>query len=110
MSIKYMNIKEFREKGFLQEANRLFFHPLGLALEIEINVEDRSEKISGVWDYRDDPEGVLFGEDMLSPDKAQRINELRMSKQIIRHQTGKCYEDGIQKIPERKKWDPQQTK
>ena len=31
-TIKHMDIKEFREQGFLQEANRLYFHPLGLAL------------------------------------------------------------------------------
>jgi hypothetical protein len=29
-----INIKEFREKGYLQEANRRFFHPLGLALSV----------------------------------------------------------------------------
>lgn len=29
-----MGVKEFREEGYLQEANRQFFHPLGLALEI----------------------------------------------------------------------------
>jgi N-acetyl sugar amidotransferase len=31
--IKYMDIGEFRRLGFLQEANRLFFHPLGLVLD-----------------------------------------------------------------------------
>ena len=36
-TIKHMDIKEFREQGFLQEANRLYFHPLGLALEVRIN-------------------------------------------------------------------------
>ena len=30
---KYMPIKEFRERGYLQELNRRFLHPLGLALE-----------------------------------------------------------------------------
>lgn len=83
--IKYMNIKEFREKGFLQEANRLFFHPCGLALEVACkdcsgclaifgNIApdcpvchgdgadpEGEEYISGVWDYRDDPEGIYFG-------------------------------------------------
>jgi hypothetical protein len=29
-----MNIAEFREAGYLQESNRRFFHPLGLALEL----------------------------------------------------------------------------
>lgn len=31
---KYIDVAEFRELGFLQEANRQFFHPLGLALSV----------------------------------------------------------------------------
>jgi len=58
---KRIDIKEFREEGFLQEANRQFFHPLGLALEI-IQEEDGTESLGGVWDYRDDPEGIVFSE------------------------------------------------
>lgn len=57
--IKRIDIKEFREKGYLQEVNRRFFHPLGLALEVVVE-EDGSEHLGGVWDYRDDPEGVYF--------------------------------------------------
>lgn len=56
--VNRMNIKEFLELGFLQEANRLFFHPRGLALEVTIDKEEY--KISGVWDYRDDPGGIFF--------------------------------------------------
>jgi len=67
--IKRIDIKEFREKGFLQEANRMFFHPLGLALEIEIS-DDGTESLGGVWDYRHDPEGMLFSEDAISSDDA----------------------------------------
>ncbi len=59
---KRMNVAEFREKGFLQEANRQFFHPLGLALEVQIDDETGEEKLGGIWDYREDPEGVLYGE------------------------------------------------
>ena len=58
--VKHIDIKEFRELGFLQEVNRLFFHPHGLALEVTVE-EDGSEHLSGVWDYRDDPEGIAFG-------------------------------------------------
>jgi hypothetical protein len=32
-----MNIKEFREFGYLQELNRKYLHPLGLALEVTID-------------------------------------------------------------------------
>lgn len=71
--IKHMDIKEFQEAGYLQEANRQFFHPLGLALEV---TEEETGKVylSGVWDYRDDPEGMMFGEGHgADPGKAQRV-------------------------------------
>jgi hypothetical protein len=101
--IKRIDVREFREAGFLLEANRQFFHPHGLALEITRVAEGEGapmrsmalradeydelcalvaaggasaaliEKvhgaaryeigdawISGVWDSRDDPEGVIF--------------------------------------------------
>lgn len=58
--VKRINIKEFREEGYLQELNRRFLHPLGLALEIIID-ETGEEKLGGVWDYRDDPEGLNYG-------------------------------------------------
>jgi hypothetical protein len=67
MTVAYMEIKEFRESGYLQEVNRLFFHPLGLALEVTVET-DGSERLSGVWDYRADPEGMVFGE---PPDAAK---------------------------------------
>lgn len=59
--IKKMSIKEFRARGYLQELNRRFLHPLGLALEVVVN-EDGSEELGGIWDYRDDPEGMIYGD------------------------------------------------
>lgn len=59
--IKRIPIKEFRALGFLQEANRQFFHPHGLALEVVIDTDTGEERLGGIWDYRDDPEGVLYG-------------------------------------------------
>lgn len=56
---KRIDIAEFRRLGILQEANRLFFHPLGLALEV-LKEEDGSECLGGVWDYREDPEGMTY--------------------------------------------------
>lgn len=77
--IKRIDIKEFREKGFLQEANRQFFHPLGLALEIMID-EDGNYTLGGIWDYREDPEGMFFDNDLISEDKIRYIKDLRESK------------------------------
>lgn len=57
--IKRIDIKEFREKGYLQELNRRFLHPLGLGLEIIID-DNGVEKLGGIWDYRDDKDGLFY--------------------------------------------------
>lgn len=59
VEVKKIQISEFRKLGYLQELNRQFLHPLGLALEVSIN-EDGTESLGGVWDYRDDPEGIMY--------------------------------------------------
>jgi len=61
--IKLIDIKEFREKGYLQELNRQFLHPLGLALEVIVNDETGEETLGGIWDYREDLEGIHYGLD-----------------------------------------------
>lgn len=58
-NIKRMEIKEFREKGYLQELNRRFLHPLGLALGVMIN-DDNTECLGRVWDFREDDEDICF--------------------------------------------------
>ena len=77
--IKYLDIKEFRGHGYLQEANRLFFHPLGLALEVMVD-PDGNERLGGVWDYRDDPEGMNFGPGVMREDVELRVNQERIDK------------------------------
>lgn len=79
MSVKRMNVKEFREKGYLQELNRQFLHPLGLAMEITIE-EDGSERLGGIWDYRNDPEGLMY--DLASSSKS-RIKEFKKKATYI---------------------------
>jgi len=69
-----IDIKEFTDFGYVHESNRKFFHPLGLALEVT-KEENGSMYISGVWDYRDDPEGINFGEDVLDPEKVDRVEK-----------------------------------
>lgn len=59
-NIKRMDAKEFQEKGYLQELNRQFLHPLGLALEVIVNTETGDVSFGKVWDYRDDTEGIIF--------------------------------------------------
>ena len=94
---KKMDIKEFRELGVLQEVNRQFLHPLGLALEVEIN-EDETERLGGVWDYRDDPEGMVFGRDMISEEKIDSVEQLRESKRKTRE---KMFRGAIVQPPQR---------
>lgn len=81
--VKRMSAKEFREQGFLRELNRNFLHPLGLALEVVVE-EDGREFFDGVWDCRDDPEGIVFAEDSIAGDdavaQADAIAALRDSK------------------------------
>lgn len=76
--MKYIDIKEFREKGYLQELNRRFLHPLGLALEVQI--DDGNEILGGIWDYRDDEEGILY--DIENSDE-NRIKKFNTNKEFI---------------------------
>ena len=99
--IKRIDIKEFRELGYLQEANRLFFHPLGLALEI-VQEEDGSERLGGVWDYREDPEGMAFAPETLNSIEALQmawhVHAERVSRIPAREKLG--YPSGIQMVPD----------
>ena len=67
-----MSAKEFRELGYLQELNRRFLHPLGLALEVVVH-SDGTETFGEIWDSRDDPEGIVYGENMIDAQKAKFV-------------------------------------
>jgi hypothetical protein len=84
--IKRMDIKEFRELGFIQEINRRLLHPCGLALEVIVDLDTGATSLGGVWDYRDDPEGMAFGEDVLDVEKAKSVEELYHSKDEVRNE------------------------
>lgn len=75
--IKHMPLLEFTEEGFLQEANRLFFHPRGLALALVVTSADNPTDTCGsyltVWDCRDDPEGVIFKPEHIDTGKIDRV-------------------------------------
>lgn len=69
----YLTARELQEEGYLMEVNRRFFHPLGLALAVDPDVDNDDQGRMGdvrVWDLRDDPEGMLFAD--LSDDDAIR--------------------------------------
>lgn len=81
--IKRMDIKEFRELGFIQEINRRVLHPCGLALEVIID-EEGNETLGGVWDYREEPEGMRYSEGTISVDKVMSVETLFRRKQQLR--------------------------
>lgn len=84
--LKRMSIGEFRRLGYLQEVNRQFFHPLGLALEVHVN-QDGSMRLSGVWDCREDPEGVYYaGPDAPRPEKAAFVAEQLARRAEVRRE------------------------
>ena len=76
--IKYLPPSTLRDEGYLQEVNRGFFHPLGLALELDM--EDGSLK---VWDYREDPEGIRF-EGIDLTEKAARFKAITDARRETR--------------------------
>lgn len=84
---KLIDIREFVEQGFLQEVNRQFLHPHGLALSVIVN-DNGTYEFAGVWDYRDDPEGIIYDlknseEERLVKFKEKRDNVL---KEFLRHE------------------------
>lgn len=83
---KQVSIKEFREKGYLQEVNRRFFHPLGMALQVKDN-EDGDEILAGIQDSTHDMEGIIFG--------------FKPNDDVARAKADLVYEDEQQRRPQR---------
>jgi hypothetical protein len=52
---KKMPATEFRDLGYLQEVNRQFLHPLGLAMYVNAETGEY-----GILDAREDLEGFIF--------------------------------------------------
>jgi len=103
--IKYINIKEFRTKGYLQEVNRRFLHPLGLALEVTTD-KDGNEVINGVWDSRDDLEGIAYG--LAEMEDEERLEIFRAKQRHVNQELKKRLEhrkllfDGlVEQIPKK---------
>lgn len=77
--MKLIELDEFMDAGYLQEVNRRFFHPLGLALMVAADTDDETGEVTSDWriegiiDVRDDPEGMIFEE--VDPEKVERIEQ-----------------------------------
>lgn len=90
---KTLSLQEFKDGGYLQEANRQLFHPLGLALSVAVDYNKTIANSTGqvlsfgpIWDYRDDPEGLLFGENVLEQSKLTKIRDEHWEKAEIRQE------------------------
>jgi len=79
INAKTISIKEFREKGYLQELNRRYLHPLGLCLAIKLD-EFGFESLDRILDYRDDDEGIVFG---IKESNEERISRFKKNKKFI---------------------------
>jgi hypothetical protein len=84
---KTITPREMLAFGLIQEANRRFFHPLGLALMVTYDEADSDDSGAiAVLDSREDPEGFLFlnldTDD--AREKERRVTALAMSKALAR--------------------------
>lgn len=93
--IRLMDLNEFRDEGFLQEVNRLFFHPRGLALCVDYDDDTQQVTgLAGIWDYRDDPEGIIFGAGVIDPEKIAKVERQRQ----VHHSTRIAMFNGMSPI------------
>lgn len=83
-AIPKMDVAEFRRLGFLQEINRRLLHPLGLAIEVNLNPETGEETLGSIWDYRADPEGLRFDPGTIDPAKARAFDRMWESRALAR--------------------------
>ena len=94
--VKRISIKEFRESGYLQELNRTFLHPLGLALEVVIDNDE--EVLGGVWDYRKDKEGIYYALNNKELTDENRLNNFRRKSEFIQSEMKLRKQDRVKKL------------
>ncbi len=101
--IKYIDVKEFKEKGYLQELNRLFLHPLGLAMVVT-SLNNGTEFISGIMDAREDPNGMVY--DLQSSNKERVYRFVKNASFILNERAKRWpnrstnnFNNGIETIP-----------
>lgn len=96
--MKVMSAKEFTKSGYLQEVNRRFFHPLGLAMSVERDKDNDDEcyyKFFSIIDSRDDPEGFIFDTEKMS---IEEIDEMCKKIEFIDKEINKRKEARIKEV------------
>src|SRR5690242_2148321 len=88
--MKRLSMEELVTSGILQETNRRWFHPLGLALAVEVHdaTPDRQVSKLVILDGRDDPGGFIFADvDGVDLDKYNRFQSVKEDRYRTREQT-----------------------
>ena len=89
--VRVMATDELAETGIVQEVNRRFLHPLGLAL---LPVGNDTFHIVGA--VRDE-EGWVYDDSDLDPEKAKEVDDM-LSEALERRKEGLGF--GIQPVPD----------
>ena len=71
---KVLTPEEFWSLGYLQESNRRFFHPLGLALTVQIDADSGAVKLGQILNGREHPTGICFTKGMLNAARIENID------------------------------------
>lgn len=74
--LKTLSAEEFRRLGLLQEVNRQFFHPLGLAMAVTLDSITGEMTLGPILDYRDGSGGVVF-EDLSDADSLMKFESVQ---------------------------------
>ena len=104
--IHRIDLTEFRERGYLQELNRRFLHPLGLALEVCCDGDGTVNHIGGIWDFRHDPEGMAFqSKEMEAEEFRERSAYVDAEWERRRDAREELFGDVVQPVPQKRKKD-----
>lgn len=95
-TMRFMPLESFVDLGYLQEVNRQFLHPLGLALQVKRD-DEGEYTLSGIVDARFDPEGMVFDDSELDPVKRNHVTNEWVTRANARE---KSLGFAIQPIPE----------
>ena len=82
---RYVPIQEFVEFGYLQELNRQFLHPLGMALAWGFD-DDAEIVLMGIQDHRSATDGMIFAD--LS-DEESRTKERKVAAECDRRMSAR---------------------
>lgn len=74
-------------------------------MALEVNVDnDGNESLGGIWDYRDDPQGIIYGFDEsnnerlnIALEKKKRVEEAYRKSSLIRQLELQFVQEPIQK-------------